>query len=72
MALTVEELKTKRDQVIYQMASPESVSFRDRSQTNRSQRDLLATMNQLDAEIAKLQSPQSGRTFVIQTKRGIE
>lgn len=71
MALTLEQLRAERDKAILAMASPERVEFKDRSTTNRSQRDLQATINRLDVEISSLQSPQ-GRTFVIQTKRGIE
>ncbi len=71
MALTLEQLQAEREKAIMAMASPERVEFQGRSITNRGQRDLQATINSLDAEIARMQSPQD-RTFVIQSKRGIE
>lgn len=71
MALTLDQLQAERDKAVMAMASPENVAFNGRSVTNRSQRDLLATIYRLDAEIARLQ-PSQGGPFVIQSKRGIE
>ncbi len=71
MALTLEQLREQRDKAILAMSSPERVEFNGRSTTHRPQRDLQATINRLDAEIARMQTPQ-GTTFVIQSKRGIE
>ena len=71
MALTIEQLEAERETALLAMSEPEHIEAFGRSVTNRNQRDLLGTIHQLDAEIARLQSPQ-GRTFVIQTKRGIE
>ena len=71
MALTIEQLQAQRDQAILAMASPEKVEFKDRAVTNRAPGDLLTTIYRLDKEIAQLRSPQD-KTFVIQTKRGIE
>ena len=56
MALTLQQLQAQRDKAIMAMASPERVEFQGRGITNRAQRDLQATINSLDAEIAKMQT----------------
>lgn len=70
MALTLEQLQAERDKILDAMGHPINVQFSDRSITYRAQADLEAALKRVDAEIAKLQSPQS-RQFTIQTNRGI-
>jgi len=70
MALTLEQLQAQRDELIADMSKPSRIEFSDRGVTNRPQGELDAALQRIDAEIAKLQSPQS-RQFVIQTSRGI-
>lgn len=70
MALTLEQLQAERDKIVDAMGHPINVQFSDRSVTQRSQADLEAALKRVDAEIAKLQSPQA-RQFTIQTSRGL-
>ena len=68
---TLSELQAQRDEIISQMSAPLTVQYRERSLTHRSFADLEAALQKIDGEIAKLQSPQSGK-FTIRTNRGLE
>jgi hypothetical protein len=70
MALTLEQLQEQRDKILEEMGRPINVQFSDRSVTYRAQEDLDGALKRVDAEIARLQSPQA-KQFTIQTKRGI-
>jgi len=71
MALTLGQLQAERDKILDAMAQPITVQFSDRrSVTFRAQADLDAALKRVDAEIARLQSPQS-RQFTIRTSRGL-
>lgn len=70
MALTLEQLQAERDKILDAMGQPVNVQFEGRSVTQRAHTDLNAALQRIDAEIAKLQSPQS-RQFTVQTSRGI-
>lgn len=73
MARTLEQLQAQRDKIVEEMGGPETVQFADRSVTRRPQADLEKALRLVDAEIAALQSGQSGqdRVFTIQTNRGL-
>ncbi len=70
MALTLDQLRAQRDKIVSAMQGLSQVQFGDKSVTYRTQADLDAALQKIDAEIARLQSPQS-RQFTVQTKRGI-
>ena len=64
--MTLEELQTKRDEILASIGHAR-VTFGERSLEYSRQQEALAL---IDAEIARLQSPQV-RLFTIQTKRGL-
>jgi hypothetical protein len=70
MAITLEQLQAQRDKILDEMGNPSHVQFESQSVTYRPQDELEAALRRVDAEIAKLQSPQS-RQFTIQSLRGI-
>lgn len=70
MALTLDQLQAQRDAIVAEMGQP-NVQFAERALTRRPQSELDAALRKIDAEIAKLQSPQN-TVFTIQTSRGIE
>ena len=67
--MTLAELQAKREEILAEMGSPD-VQFEARGVKRRPQAELEAALAKIDAEIAKLQSPQD-RLFTIQTKRGL-
>jgi len=67
--MTLEELQAQREAILAEMGQPD-VQFEQRGVTRRPQPELDAALARVDAEIAKLQSPQD-RLFTIQTKRGL-
>ena len=70
MALTLEQLQAQREKILTDMGNTAQVQFGDRSVTHRPQAEMDAALQRVDAEIAKLQSPQS-RQFTVQTSRGL-
>jgi hypothetical protein len=67
--MTLEELQAQREAILAEMGQPD-VQFEQRGVKRRPQPELDAALARVDAEIAKLQSPQD-RLFTIQTKRGL-
>ncbi len=67
--MTLAELQAKREEILAEMGAPD-VQFEQRGVKRRPQPELEAALARVDAEIAKLQSPQD-RLFTIQTKRGL-
>ena len=70
MALTLEQLQAQREKILGEMGGLQSLAFGDKNITYRPQQDLDAALARVDAEIAKLQSPQN-RQFTITTSRGL-
>ena len=70
MAQTLEQLQAQRDSILSDMAKPSKIAFEGMQTDYRPQADLEAALRRVDAEIAKVQSPQP-RQFTIQTNRGI-
>ena len=70
MAVTLDQLQAQRDAIIGEMGQP-NVQFGERALTRRPQAELDAALRKIDAEIAKLQSPQN-TMFTIHSSRGIE
>jgi hypothetical protein len=69
--MTVEQLLDEREKLLGQLSGPAALRFGERSLSNRSPDEIRAALQQVDAEIAKLQSPQA-TVFTIQSKRGLE
>jgi hypothetical protein len=69
--VTVEQLVSEREKLLAQLSGPAALRFGERSLSNRTPDEIRAAIAHLDAEIAKLQSPQP-TVFTIQTKRGLE
>jgi hypothetical protein len=67
--MTLEELQAQREAILAEMGQPD-VQFEQRGVKRRPQAELDAALARVDAEIARLQSPQD-RLFTIQTKRGL-
>jgi len=67
--MTLAELQARREKILADMGAPD-IQFAERSIRRRPQAELDVALQRVDAEIAKLQSPQS-RQFTIQTNRGI-
>ncbi len=68
--MTIDQLQAKRETILATMGGPRSVAYQDRSMTQPEQKELQAALQQIDAEIARVQSPAS-RLFTIQTSRGL-
>lgn len=69
--MELSELQAKRDKILSAMTGARSVTVEGRSITNHTPAELQSALQQIDAEIARLQNPQSSRVFVIQSDRGI-
>jgi hypothetical protein len=67
MALTLEQLQAKRDEII-QALEIARIQFTDRSLDYVA--DKRRSLELIDAEIAKLQAPQN-KVFTISTSRGL-
>jgi hypothetical protein len=67
--MTLAELQAKREEILAEMGAPD-VQFEARGIKRRPQPELEAALARVDAEIARLQSPQM-RQFTIQTSRGL-
>lgn len=70
MSVTLEQLQAQRDSILADMTGAGVVQHGDQSVTFKSQVELEAALARIDAEIAKLQSPQP-KQFTIQTSRGL-
>jgi hypothetical protein len=69
--MTLDELQARRDSILEQMGRENRIAIGDgREVEYPTQPELEAALQRVDAEIAKLQSPQS-RQFTIQTSRGL-
>lgn len=69
MALTLEQLQTKREEIVKSMGV-QMVQLPDRMVRFPTQPEMTAALQQIDAEIAKMSSPAE-RVFVVRTSRGL-
>lgn len=68
--MTLSELQAERDKILKALSMPHSLTAGDKSVTRQTSVELRESLAVVDSEIARLQG-STGRTFVIQSDRGI-